>query len=1230
MFEDLMTGDPDAIIGTEPWFDRPQLALANLLGADPEAALQALISPHELPPTKRKTIAAKLGIDGTVLETLVNITATPLMLLGLIGTLRSRRVSERDVARFAKLVKPGVQRHLPHTRFARDALTLVEDTPLAQALPEVSRRTTLFQEEWPKKLYEARTKLQKSLGKATTISQEELITIVTERSFDPKTDVNAIRLAAVAERDPVAAAEMARNLTEMQARAERAFRKLPRAFQTFLREQGAAADEMYAASVGNPELGPFYASRAAVFADSGGLPGVARHKTGYVPRVQEQPLSDWAMTASRVAARMMAAPQAQEAKRVASAALPRRGVMVPDFAVMEKYGATEQTLRGLLAETARHPDNPELPLIYTMNNRKAWDRTIHQMSLAKGFSVPGREVFTHTIPDVGKMGVSPVSREEVSLWRTHPEGSEVAVEKMKQALSANWEDALGLIAYGYRSGSARGVVKGGDVLAAKKGLDPATGQPYVAKERKKALLDMIPKRDYQTRPELHAAQAGRWMKRAEELAAEPPSPDQRHELLQAQAKMHRHYRSAYWGYRQMGRDVPAEMIHGSYAKVHPAVKEGIPVPKAGGDVIREGVEALLAKGDSNSMTTALMLRDQVIPLMMGGLTPKQLVAEMKFNATKEAMAGWLEKTGAKLGGSANKVAQDWSTWIRESAPGWKELGHKVTHAFTLSTLGFPNITASIKNLMQVPVNQGGLGIWTMSEAGHETHRQLTKYVVNRLPVKLGGRGLEPNEAAKEALGWFYKMQVEHGSAFREKMQPELESLLSRVVRTTRLGQAAETGAQSLMAPFAGTELFNKLYSFNSAQLGLRRLLPGTKYKFMDARKEIRLPSKQGSPLVEKAAAELASDIQMQTQFGSGPLNKPSGTLDWWSPLSQYTTFPLRQFALLTRMWRYPGWMARSALVSGATYGILKHGAGYDISESLLLGGLPEATENLPFSPVPVSPFLQTVGAAGQAAVTGNADPLRRALPALVPGGVGLAKLLAYAPGVGRTVGPLTGRKYADYAGAVEGRVPVYTADGSLTGYYRPIELLSKSLGLADLGPQQESVLAAYLLRQRDSMRAMRREYLDALYQGDGEGAAGVLDEWQRKFPGMGGLPVSGQDRRAAYLRHQVTRLEKLLETMPPSVRPQYSALVGDLLGPSYPGVMGLRGKGLAAGASVSLRGPYRFVPQQATDATIQGTLHGVKLRDRLLSSADQEARTQTLPDASPATDAFGFTPFGGL
>lgn len=105
------------------------------------------------------------------------------------------------------------------------------------------------------------------------------------------------------------------------------------------------------------------------------------------------------------------------------------------------------------------------------------------------------------------------------------------------------------------------------------------------------------------------------------------------------------------------------------------------------------------------------------------------------------------------------------------------------------------------------------------------------------------------------------------------------------------------------------------------------------------------------------------------------------------------------------------------------------------------------------------------------------------------------------------------------------------------------------------------------------------------------------------------------------MRRDVSRIERLLETMPAQLRGEYVQMISAALGQNYPAILGLGGPGLTSGPIIE-REPYRAVGAGETGARVSQGLHGVSLQDKIRSEGHDA--TRAVHDRSQ----FGFSPFG--
>jgi len=597
----------------------------------------------------------------------------------------------------------------------------------------------------------------------------------------------------------------------------------------------------------------------------------------------------------------------------------------------------------------------------------------------------------------------------------------------------------------------------------------------------------------------------------------------------------------------------------------------------------------------DDVAAAADLENTVIPQVLGGLSVSQSAQAMRWMSTKRAALQILDKPAMKkaLGGYHQKF-HDWIKYDPGSS--LSGLGATTSGWLYTSTLGAPNPVPAALNLLQPLSTIGPLGYDYLFQGYGKAASQMLKY------AKLRSKGVPSHRAIEKAMPNFSKVHLELDPTSSEYIRDALDSVVEKAFNFGRVRHWSREVQSKLLSVFTHSEMFNRLASFEAATAKGLRELPGNKWYDVAKDAMVQLPKNRSSKAVQKAAHEFATEMTYMTQFGGGPLQRPMGTLNWWSPFAQFTTFPLRMASLVAGpMLRHPGYGGRAMLGAGAVYETARRSFDTDVSRGLIFGGLPEPSGYGPFPVLPiVPPALQLLGAPVLSAVTGESEHVRRTLPLLVPGGVGLARALPKTPGVGQAVGEAIERPYADWEHRLpDGSIPLYTSQGQLKGYYSETQLMASALGIGDVQGQQERELARYLLGQRDNVRAMKREYMEALEQNDANSAIRVQERYERMYPGHGGIPVKDSDIRSLHLREDVMRIERIMDTMPPELRDQYQQLVSVVFGAQYAEFAGMSGVESMTGDTISWRDPYRYRREEHTRQRVNRGLHGVKLREKL-------------------------------
>jgi hypothetical protein len=150
-----------------------------------------------------------------------------------------------------------------------------------------------------------------------------------------------------------------------------------------------------------------------------------------------------------------------------------------------------------------------------------------------------------------------------------------------------------------------------------------------------------------------------------------------------------------------------------------------------------------------------------------------------------------------------------------------------------------------------------------------------------------------------------------------------------------------------------------------------------------------------------------------------------------------------------------------------------------------------------------------------------------------------------------------------------------------------MQLFAQAMGFRTISGQVESDLMGYLISQRDNIRAYRREYLEAMAKNDFSEAEDIQKEFQERFPSLGKLEVKKSDLETIKTRKMITRLEKVLDTLPASMRAQYGEIVAAALGQEAGRMMGVDPSYLSDPTTTTRRSRPRMYPQMFSGMNTQ-------------------------------------------
>jgi hypothetical protein len=117
------------ILGNNPAFDGIHAAASNLLGGEIGGAYRSLTNPDSLSPEERKKLSARLGLDGTILAPIVDISTHPLVIAGALLTVAFPRLPTAAALRnFVNGAKNTTRRLNPLMQWLAPARDLFKGT----------------------------------------------------------------------------------------------------------------------------------------------------------------------------------------------------------------------------------------------------------------------------------------------------------------------------------------------------------------------------------------------------------------------------------------------------------------------------------------------------------------------------------------------------------------------------------------------------------------------------------------------------------------------------------------------------------------------------------------------------------------------------------------------------------------------------------------------------------------------------------------------------------------------------------------------------------------------------------------------------------------------------------------------------------------------------------------------------------------------------------------------
>jgi len=461
--------------------------------------------------------------------------------------------------------------------------------------------------------------------------------------------------------------------------------------------------------------------------------------------------------------------------------------------------------------------------------------------------------------------------------------------------------------------------------------------------------------------------------------------------------------------------------------------------------------------------------------------------------------------------------------------------------FYLSTLGV-NLSSAFGNLLQTPLTLApliGVDGWAMGV--ERTLHKLTNAKTGYFSLRAAG--MDDVAAMQKAFPEFSKTASQESSLTTSMMQDTLhqawgqgmatlpENLRRLRSGTTEYARAMEWVKKHAMTLFASSERWNRLVSFEGAYA-----------KYLQQELTGNMTAAQVG-MVEGDALNAADKVVRMTQFAAGPLQMPNILRNVPPPLRQFMYFPMRYLGYLVESTRMPwgagpmaapyseaamnfGTVGRGMAVSSALFHGAKETLGLNLTRGLMMGAMPlPQSPDMPFFPIPIiPPVLAIPGGLMKSLYSEDPQELARVGALLVPGGI--AGLRAY-----RTI------RSANYLQpGPNGLIPTFNLAGDKIADVSPMQVWMRALGFRPDDVEKEREMTAYLLKQRDKIRGVRKQYVESLLDNDPEAAQSVQEGFQKQYPMLGPLVVGQTDLRAAQSRRDLTRIQRLLQTMPAQYR----------------------------------------------------------------------------------------------
>ena len=598
---------------------------------------------------------------------------------------------------------------------------------------------------------------------------------------------------------------------------------------------------------------------------------------------------------------------------------------------------------------------------------------------------------------------------------------------------------------------------------------------------------------------------------------------------------------------------PLGSIQGGGAPIGSRELEGVPeeMQALGGyslwDMMHGDLEAQ-AKAHPEDKYAVELWRKHIIPATLGikgqdeaahmAAASQMREAALRFSNSKFMKA--VERTGAYPA----RFVQELRTWGADPMGDATLPWQAVTKTLYASHLGL-NVGSALINMLQPLQSLHHMGFTNTVKAYGQSLEMIGQYTAERAKLGMGATREQIEAARKRAFSRTF------GGRSADLTQiAELGSAWD-LVEKQGYGSMGRTGKpqfsvlETMMKPFQMAETLNRVATANA----VFNAYEGA--------------GKTAGMNFERAIQEAGTAVQA-FQFGSSPINRPALFYKDFAKqpiFRQFVQYGLRSFANLFTMPVMMGGtrqvgpfevsgklpitlvdLTKMAAVSAVVYEVGKSMVGVDLSRGLAFGGPTDviggqqAFSNKNF-PMYIPPALDIGWDAARYLATGDSEILKDFAPRVIPGGVAIARAMGVAP-ESETLGALGLQKtYADWSQSDSGMVPMYGGDGRYMGQYPTSDVILRAFG-ADLGrfnnPQE---LSQFLMKNRDGMRDLRRQFISATLGNNMSAAQKVKVQYEKRF----GLPLTvTQDQfRDAIRTREESVVMRTMNTIDTGVRGQY-------------------------------------------------------------------------------------------